>query len=82
MKNHLAIMTAEEQKGDGQNTVPMEGEDISIKKDGGVLKVFSCLPKRSSWSIFLLVVLAGYVVGRAKASLHNACTLYKSSQAD
>lgn len=36
-------MTAEEQKGDGQTAVPMEGEDISIKKDGGVLKVvFVC----------------------------------------
>lgn len=36
-------MTAEEQKGDGQAAVPMEGEDISIKKDGGVLKVvFLC----------------------------------------
>lgn len=32
-------MTAEEQKVDGQNTIPMEGEDISPKKDGGVLKV-------------------------------------------
>lgn len=37
-------MTAEEQKGDGQTAVPMEGEDISIKKDGGVLKVcFTCV---------------------------------------
>lgn len=32
-------MTAEEQKGDGQTAVPMEGEDISMKKDGGVLKL-------------------------------------------
>lgn len=32
-------MTAEEQKADGQTAVPMEGEDISVKKDGGVLKV-------------------------------------------
>lgn len=36
-------MTAEEQKVDGQNTIPMEGEDISPKKDGGILKVkFPC----------------------------------------
>lgn len=32
-------MTAEEQTSEGQHTVPMEGEDITPKKDGGVLKV-------------------------------------------
>lgn len=32
-------MTAEEQTGDGQHTIPMEGEDITPKKDGGVLKL-------------------------------------------
>lgn len=63
-------MTAEEPKGDGQTAVPMEGEDISMKKDGGVLKVcfyvcFVCLLKR----LYLLHVAAngvspGYVVGR------------------
>ncbi|KAM4572779.1 peptidyl-prolyl cis-trans isomerase FKBP4 isoform 1-T2 [Odontesthes bonariensis] len=32
-------MTAEEQTSEGQNTIPMEGEDITPKKDGGVLKL-------------------------------------------
>lgn len=32
-------MTAEEQASEGQNTIPMEGEDITPKKDGGVLKL-------------------------------------------
>ncbi|XP_005802059.1 peptidyl-prolyl cis-trans isomerase FKBP4 [Xiphophorus maculatus] len=32
-------MTAEEQNSEGQNTMPMEGEDITPKKDGGVLKL-------------------------------------------
>lgn len=32
-------MTAEEQTSEGQHTIPMEGEDITPKKDGGVLKV-------------------------------------------
>ncbi|XP_065813340.1 peptidyl-prolyl cis-trans isomerase FKBP4 isoform X2 [Labrus bergylta] len=32
-------MTAEEQTGEGQHTIPMEGEDITPKKDGGVLKL-------------------------------------------
>ncbi|XP_060891267.1 peptidyl-prolyl cis-trans isomerase FKBP4 isoform X2 [Labrus mixtus] len=32
-------MTAEEQTGEGQHTIPMEGEDITQKKDGGVLKL-------------------------------------------
>ncbi|XP_043980574.1 peptidyl-prolyl cis-trans isomerase FKBP4 [Gambusia affinis] len=32
-------MTAEEQNSEGQNTIPMEGEDITPKKDGGVLKL-------------------------------------------
>nr|XP_046251069.1 peptidyl-prolyl cis-trans isomerase FKBP4 [Scatophagus argus] len=32
-------MTAEEQTTEGQNTIPMEGEDITPKKDGGVLKL-------------------------------------------
>ncbi|MEQ2291504.1 Peptidyl-prolyl cis-trans isomerase fkbp4, partial [Ameca splendens] len=32
-------MTAEEQSGEGQHTIPMEGEDITSKKDGGVLKL-------------------------------------------
>lgn len=32
-------MTAEEQTSDGQHTISMEGEDITLKKDGGVLKV-------------------------------------------
>jgi len=32
-------MTAEEQTSEGQHTIPMEGEDISPKKDGGVLKL-------------------------------------------
>lgn len=32
-------MTAEEQTSEGQHTIPMEGEDITSKKDGGVLKV-------------------------------------------
>lgn len=32
-------MTAEEQTSEGQHTIPMEGEDITSKKDGGVLKL-------------------------------------------
>ncbi|XP_041853269.1 peptidyl-prolyl cis-trans isomerase FKBP4 isoform X2 [Melanotaenia boesemani] len=32
-------MTAEEQTSEGQHTIPMEGEDITLKKDGGVLKL-------------------------------------------
>lgn len=32
-------MTAEEQTSEVQHTVPLEGEDITPKKDGGVLKV-------------------------------------------
>ncbi|MED6231746.1 Peptidyl-prolyl cis-trans isomerase fkbp4 [Ataeniobius toweri] len=32
-------MTAEEQTGEGQHTIPIEGEDITSKKDGGVLKL-------------------------------------------
>lgn len=32
-------MTAEEQTSEGQNTIPMEGEDITPKKDGGIFKV-------------------------------------------
>ncbi|XP_038561950.1 peptidyl-prolyl cis-trans isomerase FKBP4 isoform X1 [Micropterus salmoides] len=32
-------MTAEEQTSEGQNAIPMEGEDITPKKDGGVLKL-------------------------------------------
>ncbi|KAI3371366.1 hypothetical protein L3Q82_023968 [Scortum barcoo] len=32
-------MTADEQTGEGQYTIPMEGEDITPKKDGGVLKL-------------------------------------------
>ena len=32
-------MTAEEQTSEGQHSIPMEGEDITPKKDGGVLKV-------------------------------------------
>ncbi|XP_029952359.1 peptidyl-prolyl cis-trans isomerase FKBP4 isoform X1 [Salarias fasciatus] len=32
-------MTAEEQSGEGQHAIPMEGEDITPKKDGGVLKL-------------------------------------------
>lgn len=32
-------MTAEELTSEGQHTIPMEGEDITAKKDGGVLKV-------------------------------------------
>uniref|UniRef100_A0A3Q2NUQ9 peptidylprolyl isomerase n=1 Tax=Fundulus heteroclitus TaxID=8078 RepID=A0A3Q2NUQ9_FUNHE len=32
-------MTAEEQNSEGQHTFPMEGEDITAKKDGGVLKL-------------------------------------------
>lgn len=32
-------MTAEEQTSEGQHTIAMEGEDITPKKDGGVLKV-------------------------------------------
>lgn len=32
-------MTAEELTSEGQHTIPMEGEDITPKKDGGVLKV-------------------------------------------
>ncbi|RVE71884.1 hypothetical protein OJAV_G00056410 [Oryzias javanicus] len=31
-------MTAEEQANEGQHTIPLEGEDITPKKDGGVLK--------------------------------------------
>lgn len=34
-------MTAEEQTSEGQHSIPMEGEDITPKKDGGVLKVCS-----------------------------------------
>lgn len=33
-------MTAEEVASDGQS-IPIEGEDITLKKDGGVLKVTS-----------------------------------------
>ncbi|KAM9755053.1 peptidyl-prolyl cis-trans isomerase FKBP4 [Menidia menidia] len=32
-------MTAEEQTSEGQHTIPMEGEDLTPKKDGGVLKL-------------------------------------------
>ncbi|XP_075998015.1 peptidyl-prolyl cis-trans isomerase FKBP4 [Genypterus blacodes] len=32
-------MTAEEQTSEGQHTIPMEGEDITLKKDGGVFKL-------------------------------------------
>lgn len=32
-------MTAEEQTSEGQHTIPMEGEDVTLKKDGGVLKL-------------------------------------------
>ncbi|XP_061534224.1 peptidyl-prolyl cis-trans isomerase FKBP4 [Phycodurus eques] len=32
-------MTAEEQTSEGHHTIPMEGEDITSKKDGGVLKL-------------------------------------------
>uniref|UniRef100_A0A8C2WD76 peptidylprolyl isomerase n=1 Tax=Cyclopterus lumpus TaxID=8103 RepID=A0A8C2WD76_CYCLU len=32
-------MTAEEQLSEGQHAIPMEGEDITPKKDGGVLKL-------------------------------------------
>lgn len=32
-------MTAEEVTNEEQNNIPMEGEDITQKKDGGVLKV-------------------------------------------
>ncbi|XP_075945140.1 peptidyl-prolyl cis-trans isomerase FKBP4 isoform X3 [Anarhichas minor] len=32
-------MTAEEQMSEGQHAIPMEGEDITPKKDGGVLKL-------------------------------------------
>ncbi|KAK1887167.1 Peptidyl-prolyl cis-trans isomerase FKBP4 [Dissostichus eleginoides] len=32
-------MTAEEQTSEGQQTIPMEGEDITPKKDGGVFKL-------------------------------------------
>ncbi|KAM3869918.1 peptidyl-prolyl cis-trans isomerase FKBP4 [Diretmus argenteus] len=32
-------MTAEEQTSEGQHSIPMEGEDITPKKDGGVLKL-------------------------------------------
>ncbi|XP_061678000.1 peptidyl-prolyl cis-trans isomerase FKBP4 [Syngnathoides biaculeatus] len=32
-------MTAEEQTNEGHHTIPMEGEDITPKKDGGVLKL-------------------------------------------
>ncbi|XP_074489256.1 peptidyl-prolyl cis-trans isomerase FKBP4 isoform X1 [Sebastes fasciatus] len=32
-------MTAEEQTSEGQHTIPMEGEDITPKRDGGVLKL-------------------------------------------
>ncbi|KAM9351791.1 peptidyl-prolyl cis-trans isomerase FKBP4 [Symphorus nematophorus] len=35
----MTIMTAEEQTSEGQHTFPMEGEDITPKKDGGVLKL-------------------------------------------
>ena len=33
-------MTAEEQTSEGQHSIPMEGEDITPKKDGGVVKVW------------------------------------------
>lgn len=36
-------MTAEELTSEGQHTIPMEGDDITPKKDGGVLKVIRCL---------------------------------------
>lgn len=32
-------MTADEVKLEGPQSIPMEGEDITQKKDGGVLKV-------------------------------------------
>ncbi|XP_054475688.1 peptidyl-prolyl cis-trans isomerase FKBP4 [Anoplopoma fimbria] len=32
-------MTAEEQSSEGQHTIPMEGDDITLKRDGGVLKL-------------------------------------------
>uniref|UniRef100_A0A8C6MDE2 peptidylprolyl isomerase n=1 Tax=Nothobranchius furzeri TaxID=105023 RepID=A0A8C6MDE2_NOTFU len=35
----LMTMTAEEQMSEGQHTIPMEGEDITPKKDGGVFKL-------------------------------------------
>lgn len=38
-------MTAEEVSNDGQS-IPMEGEDITPKKDGGVLKVTRFVYKR------------------------------------
>lgn len=38
-------MTAEEVSNDGQS-IPMDGEDITPKKDGGVLKVTAIVYKR------------------------------------
>ena len=32
-------MTVEEPMSEGQHAIPMEGDDITPKKDGGVLKV-------------------------------------------
>uniref|UniRef100_A0A1A7XXW2 peptidylprolyl isomerase n=1 Tax=Iconisemion striatum TaxID=60296 RepID=A0A1A7XXW2_9TELE len=32
-------MTAEEQTSEGQHAIPMEGEDVTLKKDGGVFKL-------------------------------------------
>ena len=47
-------MTAEEQTSEGQHTIPMEGEDITPKKDGGVLKV-------SDFVLVLQVQLAAWL---------------------
>lgn len=54
-------MTAEEQKADGQTAVPMEGEDISIKKDGGVLKVYFLCICTVLKRLYLLHVVANGV---------------------
>lgn len=48
-------MTAEEQTSEVQHTIPLEGEDITPKKDGGVLKV-----KNGAW--FGTQHLASWVV--------------------
>lgn len=49
-------MTAEEQTSEGQHNIPMEGEDITPKKDGGVLKV------NNSVYVFLFSFELGSVV--------------------
>lgn len=54
-------MTAEEQKGDGHSAAPVEGEDISAKKDGGVLKV----PFAKAKAVLMLAA-----VGRTHALLY------------